>query len=46
MHMQVSRRVSELILENHSAYATELERVMELERSLQDALDICISGRR
>jgi len=38
--------VSELVLENHAAYATELERVMELERSLQDALGICVNGRR
>ena len=43
---QVSRRVSELVLENHPAYAAELERVMELERSLQDANDICATGRQ
>jgi len=42
---QVSRRVSELVLENHPAYAAELERVMELERSLQDAVDVCAAGR-
>jgi len=38
--------VSELVLENHPAYAAELERVMELERSLQDANDICATGRQ
>jgi len=42
----VSRRVSELVLENHPAYAAELERVMELERCLQDANDICAAGRQ
>jgi hypothetical protein len=42
----VSHRVSELVLENHPAYAAELDRVMELERCLQDASDICATGRR
>jgi len=38
--------VSELVLENHPAYAAELERVMVLERSLQDANDMCSTGRQ
>ncbi|KAK7500494.1 hypothetical protein BaRGS_00008401 [Batillaria attramentaria] len=42
----VSKRVSELILQNHPAYAVELERVMELQRTLQAASVICVSGRR
>lgn len=42
----VSKRVSELILQNHPAYAVELERVMELQRTLQAASAICLSGRR
>lgn len=41
----VSKRVSELILQNHPAYAVELERVMELQRTLQAASTICVSGR-
>ena len=44
--VEVSHRVSELVLENHPAYAAELDRVMELERCLQDASDICVTGRR
>lgn len=43
---QVSRKVSELVLENHPAYARELERVMELQRSLQSAVVVCANGRR
>jgi len=42
----VSKRVSELILGNHQAYAAELERVMELQDSLQTALIICSASRR
>ncbi|XP_076450690.1 syndetin-like [Babylonia areolata] len=42
----VSKRVSELILQNHPAYAVELERVMELQRTLQSASSVCVSGRR
>lgn len=42
----MSRKVSELVLENHPAYATELDRVMELQRSLKTAGEICANGRR
>ncbi|XP_070199146.1 syndetin-like [Littorina saxatilis] len=42
----VSKRVSELILQNHPAYAVELERVMELQRTLQSASSVCLKGRR
>jgi len=42
----VSRKVSELVLENHPAYATELQRVMELQNSLLSASEICTDGRR
>ena len=42
----VSRKVSELVLENHPAYATELRRVMDLQQSLQNASEICTDGRR
>ncbi|CAL1535105.1 unnamed protein product [Lymnaea stagnalis] len=42
----VSKRVSELILQNHSAYATELQRVMDLQRTLREAGAVCQSGRR
>ncbi|XP_067934677.1 syndetin-like [Watersipora subatra] len=41
----VSKRVSELILENHPAYATELKRVMELQQCLCTALTICTNSR-
>lgn len=44
--LQVSKRVSELILENHPAYAAELKRVMELQESLQTALAICTESRQ
>ncbi|KAK6190358.1 hypothetical protein SNE40_002246 [Patella caerulea] len=42
----VSKKVSELILQNHPAYAAELQRVMELERCLHAASVVCASGRR
>ncbi|XP_035688646.1 syndetin-like isoform X2 [Branchiostoma floridae] len=42
----VSKKVSELVLENHPAYAQELQRVMDLETALQGANVICINGRR
>ncbi|CAH1237851.1 VPS50 [Branchiostoma lanceolatum] len=42
----VSKKVSELVLENHPAYAQELQRVMDLESALQGANVICINGRR
>lgn len=45
-NVQVSKRISELILQNHAAYAVELERVMELQRTLQAASGICVRGRR
>ncbi|XP_012938430.1 syndetin [Aplysia californica] len=42
----VSKRVSELILQNHPAYATELQRVMDLQRTLRAAGRVCQTGRR
>ncbi|KAK3102020.1 hypothetical protein FSP39_008187 [Pinctada imbricata] len=42
----VSKKVSDLVLQNHPAYATELQRVMELQKSLQLASVICANGRR
>ncbi|XP_059150713.1 syndetin-like isoform X2 [Physella acuta] len=42
----VTKRVSELILQNHPAYATELQRVMDLQRTLRSAGLVCRSGRR
>ncbi|XP_064648148.1 syndetin-like [Lineus longissimus] len=42
----VSKKVSELVLENHPAYAAELIRVMELQQSLQTASVVCANGRR
>ncbi|XP_076113826.1 syndetin-like isoform X4 [Mytilus galloprovincialis] len=42
----VSKKVSDLVLQNHPAYARELQRVMELEKTLQLASVICANGRR
>ncbi|BFZ05032.1 hypothetical protein BsWGS_08071 [Bradybaena similaris] len=42
----VSKRVSELILQNHPAYAAELQRVMDLQRTLRSAGSVCQNGRR
>ncbi|ELU05654.1 hypothetical protein CAPTEDRAFT_184136 [Capitella teleta] len=42
----VSRKVSDLVLENHPAYAVELQRVMELQQTLQNANVICSNSRR
>lgn len=42
----VSKKVSDLVLQNHPAYATELQRVMELQKTLQLASIICANGRR
>lgn len=44
--LEVSRHVSELVLENHPAYQTELQRVMELQQTLNSASEICSKGRR
>ncbi|GAB1605109.1 syndetin-like isoform X2 [Argonauta hians] len=41
----VSRKVYELVLQNHPAYVTELQRVMELQKTLQLAGGICTTGR-
>ena len=35
-----------MVLQNHPAYAKELQRVMELEKTLQLASVICSNGRR
>ncbi|GFO41646.1 coiled-coil domain containing 132 [Plakobranchus ocellatus] len=42
----VSKRISELILQNHPAYATELQRVMDLQKTLKSARSVCQTGRR
>ncbi|GFS12991.1 coiled-coil domain containing 132 [Elysia marginata] len=42
----VSKRISELILQNHPAYATELQRVMDLQKTLKSARSVCQVGRR
>ncbi|KAJ8298925.1 hypothetical protein KUTeg_022985 [Tegillarca granosa] len=42
----VSKKVSDLVLQNHPAYAAELQRVMELQKTLQLARVICSNGRR
>ncbi|XP_072029065.1 syndetin-like isoform X2 [Amphiura filiformis] len=42
----VSKKVSDLVLENHSAYSKELHRVTNLQASLQTANIICSNGRR
>ena len=43
--LQVSRKVSEVVLDNHTSYSNELKRVTELQDSLADALQICKDGR-
>ncbi len=43
---QLSKKLSELVLENHPAYETELQRVMDLQQTLQTANVICVNGRR
>ncbi|XP_022337065.2 syndetin-like isoform X3 [Crassostrea virginica] len=42
----VSKKVSDLVLQNHPAYARELQRVMDLQKTLQYANGICATGRR
>ncbi|KXJ15287.1 syndetin isoform X2 [Exaiptasia diaphana] len=42
----VSKKLYTKVLENHSAYVQELQRVMELQESLQNASSICERGRR
>lgn len=41
----VSKRLSDLILQNQPAYVKELERVMELQSDLEEALQTCVEGR-
>ncbi|XP_048779720.2 syndetin-like isoform X2 [Ostrea edulis] len=41
----VSKKVSDLVLQNHPAYAQELQRVMDLQKTLQYASVICANGR-
>ena len=43
--LQVSRKVSETVLDNHSSYEEELRRVTELQENLCEALDVCRNGR-
>ncbi|XP_041367289.1 syndetin-like [Gigantopelta aegis] len=42
----VSKKISELILQNHPAYAAELQEVMDLQKKLQLAGVICRKGRK
>lgn len=42
----VSKRVSDLILQNQSWYTLELQRVTELQDSLDEACSVCVRGRR
>lgn len=42
----VSKTLYKKVLENHSAYVQELQRVMDLEESLHTASSICDRGRR
>ncbi|EDO42451.1 predicted protein, partial [Nematostella vectensis] len=42
----VSKKLYTKVLENHSAYVQELQRVMELQEALQNASTICDRGRR
>lgn len=43
---QVSKKLADLVLENHSAYVQELQRVTDIESSLQTTTAICSAGRR
>lgn len=42
----VSKRVSDLILQNQSWYTLELQRVTELQDSLDEACSVCVRGRK
>ncbi|XP_038044483.1 syndetin-like [Patiria miniata] len=42
----VSKKVSDVVLENQSSYSRELQRVTDLQASLQTANIICTNGRR
>ena len=42
----VSKKVSDLILENHPSYAAELQKVTELQKLLLQAYDVCYRARR
>ncbi|CAH1787995.1 unnamed protein product [Owenia fusiformis] len=42
----VSKKVSDLVLQNHSAFVDELHRVIDLQESLQTATVVCKNGRR
>ncbi|XP_062523223.1 syndetin-like [Corticium candelabrum] len=42
----VSKKLSDLVLENHNAYVQELQRVTDIESSLQTTSTICSAGRR
>ncbi|CAF0810355.1 unnamed protein product [Adineta ricciae] len=44
--LAVSKRVSKLVLENSSAYTTELQRVTVLTSALQDSIETCYHARR
>ena len=42
----VSRKLADLVLENHTSYVQELQRVTDIQNALQMATMICINGRR
>ncbi|EDV26774.1 uncharacterized protein TRIADDRAFT_54017 [Trichoplax adhaerens] len=42
----VTKKLSELVLENHTAYMGELQRVMDLQEDLERANVLCASGRK
>nr|CAB3228148.1 coiled-coil domain-containing protein 132 [Phallusia mammillata] len=45
-HSAVSKKLSDVILENQPSYTKELKDVQELQRSLHNAFVICSNGRR
>lgn len=42
---EVSSRVSELILENQTAYIQETKRIADLQKSITESIKVCTSGR-
>ena len=42
----VSKKLADLVLENHTSYVLELQRVTDIQNALQIATMICINGRR
>ncbi|XP_065179412.1 syndetin-like [Sycon ciliatum] len=42
----VSKKLSDLVLENHASYVEELQRVTDIQNALQMATMVCLNGRR